>query len=298
MSVERLLGGVELGGTKVVCAYGTGPHDVELVERAPTTGPEQTLGWAVAQLRAFEKARGPMAAIGIASFGPLDLRTGDGTVGRILMTPKPTWSEADIAAPFREAFGVPIAVASDVEGAALAEAAAGAGRGLRAFAYVTVGTGIGVGVMAGGELVRGLLHPELGHIAVPRQPDDDYEGCCPYHGDCWEGLACGPAIEARWGAPAHVLAGDLRDRALDLEAAYLAAGFRTIAYAYLPERIVVGGGLGLASGLLPRVAQRLSAGLGGYPGIPEMQSPQFLVPAGLGSLAGPAGALALAATAR
>ncbi|MGH2720063.1 MAG: ROK family protein, partial [Actinomycetota bacterium] len=214
------------------------------------------------------------------------------------MTPKPAWSGADVAAPFREAFGVPIAVASDVEGAALGEAAAGAGRGLRAFAYVTVGTGIGVGIMADGALVRGLLHPELGHIAVPRQPGDDYEGGCPYHGDCWEGLAAGPAIAARWGAPAHLLADDLRDRAMDLEAAYLAAGFRTIAYAYLPERIVVGGGVGLAPGLLPRVAERLSTELAGYPGIPELQRPELVVPAGLGPLAGPAGALALAAMAR
>ncbi|MGH2689210.1 MAG: ROK family protein, partial [Actinomycetota bacterium] len=274
--MERLLGGVELGGTKVVCAYGRGPHDVELVERAPTTGPEQTLGWAVAQLRSFEHALGPMAAIGIASFGPLDLRPGNGPVGRILRTPKPAWSDADIVAPFREAFGVPVAVASDVEGAALAEAAVGAGRGLRSFAYVTVGTGIGVGVMAGGALVRGLLHPELGHIAVPRQPDDDYEGSCPYHGDCWEGLASGPAMAARWGAPAHALAGGLRDRAMELEAAYLAAGFRAIAYAYLPERIVVGGGVGLAPGLLPAVAERLVAELRGYPGVPELQQPGFV----------------------
>jgi fructokinase len=295
---ERLLGGVELGGTKVICAYGTGPHDVELVERAPTTTPEQTLGWAVAQLRAFENVRGPMTAIGIASFGPVDLRSVNGPAGRILTTPKPHWSDVDIAAPFRAAFAVPIAVASDVEGAALAEAAAGAGNGLRAFAYVTVGTGIGVGVMAGGALVRGLLHPEVGHIAVPRQPGDDYEGHCPYHGDCWEGMACGPAIAARWGAPAHTLGDDLRDRALDLEAAYLAAGFRTIVYAFSPERIVVGGGVGLAPGLLPRVGERLTDELAGYPGIPELQKPDLVVPAGLGDLAGPAGALALAELAR
>lgn len=293
-ATEPLFGGVELGGTKVVCAVGAGPDRIVGVERAPTTNPEETLGWAVAQLRAFERLHGSLAAIGIASFGPIDLRKKTHVAGRMLNTPKPNWADVDVVAPFRQAFDVPIGIASDVEGAALAEGVAGAARDVSTFVYLTVGTGVGVGVMADGALMRGLLHAEMGHVAVPRQPGDAYEGGCPFHGDCLEGLASGPAIAARWGQPADKLTGDRREKAFDLEAAYLAAGLRAIVYAFSPERVVIGGGIGLAPGLVARLRDRLGSELAGYPGLPEYARPDFVVPAGLGDLAGPAGALALA----
>lgn len=292
----RLYGGVELGGTKVVCVVGTGPDRIVDAQRAPTTSPEQTLGWAVAQLGAFERLHGPLAAIGIASFGPVDLRKGPGGAGagRLLNTPKPGWAGTDVAEPFRRAFGLPLAVASDVEGAAMGEGISGAARDVDAFVYVTVGTGVGAGAMVDGAPVRGILHPEIGHIPVPRHPEDTYEGSCPFHGDCLEGLACGPAMAERWGRPAEKLEGELRDRAMDLEAFYVATGLRVLTYAYAPERIVIGGGVGLATGLLPRLRTHLVSALLDYPGLPEHARGDYVVPAGLGELAGAAGALALA----
>jgi fructokinase len=291
---ERLFGGVELGGTKVICGVGSGPDRILDVQRAATTNPEQTLGWAVAQLRAYERVHGPLEAIGIASFGPIDLRTRADAVGRILNTPKPGWAGVDVVAPFRQAFDVAIGVASDVEGAALAESIAGAARDVDTFTYLTVGTGIGAGVMVNRALMRGLLHAEMGHVAVPRQPGDAYEGGCPFHGDCLEGLASGPAIAARWGQPADKLSDARREEAMELEAAYLVAGLRAVVYAFSPERIVIGGGVGLAPGLVPRLRDRLASELAGYPGLPEHARADFVVVAGLGDRAGPAGALVLA----
>ena len=291
---EHLFGGVELGGTKVICVVGSGPDRILDVQRGATTSPEQTLGWAVAQLQAYERLHGSLTAIGIASFGPIDLRTKTDTAGRILNTPKPNWANVDVVAPFRQAFDVSIGVASDVEGAALAEGVAGAARDVGTFVYLTVGTGVGAGVMVDGAFMRGLLHAEMGHVAVPRQPGDAYEGGCPFHGDCLEGLASGPAIAARWGQSADKLTDARREEAMELEAAYLAAGLRAIVYAFSPERIVIGGGVGLAPGLIPRLRDRLGSELAGYPGLPEYARPDFVVAAGLGDRAGPAGALALA----
>jgi fructokinase len=291
---EALFGGVELGGTKVICVVGSGPGRILDVRRGATTSPEQTLGWAVAQLQAYERLHGSLTAIGIASFGPIDLRTKTDAAGRILNTPKPNWANVDVVAPFRQAFDVSIGIASDVEGAALAEGVAGAARDVGTFVYLTVGTGVGAGVMADGAFVRGLLHAEMGHVAVPRQPGDAYEGGCPFHGDCLEGLASGPAIAARWGQPADKLSNARREEAMELEATYLAAGLRAVVYAFSPERIVIGGGVGLAPGLIPRLRVRLGSELAGYPGLPEHARPDFVVAAGLGDRAGPAGALALA----
>jgi len=237
---------------------------------------------------------GAITAIGIAAFGPIDLRPSSPGYGRLLRTPKPQWSDAGIVEPVRRAFDLPIAVASDVEGAALAEGLIGAAEGTDPFAYVTIGTGIGAGIISGGLPLRGLLHPELGHIAVPRQPGDDFPGGCPFHADCLEGMASGPAMAGRWGRPAEELTGTLREKAMAMEAAYLAAGLRTIVFCFAPERIVIGGGVGLTPGLIPRVRNALEAALGGYPGIDGFTRPGFLRAARLGGMAGPAGALALA----
>jgi fructokinase len=289
-----LFGGIELGGTKVICVAGSGPADIVASDRTPTSTPDQTLKWAVGRLKSFEGEHGKLAAIGIAAFGPIDLRPDEPTFGHLLNTPKPHWSHVSIIDPVRRAFDVPIGLASDVEGAAIAEGLSGAAVGSDPFVYITVGTGIGAGVISGGEPLRGLIHPEIGHIDIPRQPGDGFPGGCPFHGDCLEGMASGPAIAGRWGRPPEELTGALRDKAMALEAAYLAAGLRSIVFSFAPQRIVIGGGVGLTPGLIPRVRNALVIALGGYPGLDHYERPGFVVAAKLGGMAGPGGALALA----
>jgi fructokinase len=250
--------------------------------------------WAVSRLEAFQQSHGKLDALGIAAFGPIDLTPSSPTYGRLLNTPKAQWSGAAVLEPVRRSFEVPVGLASDVEGAALAEGLIGAAAGADHFVYITVGTGIGAGVISHGEPVRGLLHPEIGHIAVPRQPGDTFPGGCPFHGDCLEGMASGPAMAGRWGRPAEEMTGALRDKAMAMEAAYLAAGLRTIVFAFAPERVVIGGGLGLTPGLLPRVKNALETALGGYPGLDIFTRPGFIRAAKLGGMAGPGGALVLA----
>lgn len=291
-----ILGGVETGGTKFVCVVGGGDGRILSRRRIPTRGPVETMGDVVGFFREAAADGARLDAIGIGAFGPLDLRPGAG-YGRILSSTKPGWSGADLVGPLRAAFGVPVAVDTDVTAAALAEGRWGAARGLDTFAYMTVGTGIGVGAVVAGQPLHGLLHPEAGHIGVPREPGDDFPGSCPYHGDCLEGMAGGPAIAARWGRPAEQLSGAERDRAVALEAAYLASGIRTIVYVLAPERVIVGGGVAALPGLLPEVRERLHAALGGYPGLDEHASGDFVQAAGLGPMAGARGALALAAAA-
>ena len=209
-------------------------------------------------------------------------------------TPKPGWSGTDLVGPLGDALGVPVGFDTDVTGAALGEGRWGAARGLRSFVYVTVGTGIGGGAVVGGAPVHGLPHPEMGHVSVTRLPGDEFPGICPFHGDCLEGMACGPAMAARWGRPAEELTGADLARAVDIEAHYLAAGLRNIVYVLAPERIVLGGGVAGLPGLFPALRERLAAALAGYPGLAEHGAPGFVVPPGLGGAAGAAGALALA----
>jgi fructokinase len=298
LSSIALYGGIELGGTKVICVVGGGPGAVRETDRHPTTTPEETLGWAVARLQAYQAEHGPFDGIGVAAFGPIDLRPDAATYGCLLDTPKRPWVGADVLGPVRSAFpGVPTEIGSDVDGAALAEGAAGAARGLRDFVYVTIGTGIGMGVVVDGTLVHGILHPEMGHVTVPRRPGDTYEGACFAHRDCLEGMASGTAMTARWGDRPEELEGERREAALDMEAGYLASGLRTTVYAFAPERIVLGGGVAHMAGLVERVRRALAATLAGYPGLPEYDRPDFVVTAGLGDLAGPGGALEFAARA-
>ncbi len=291
-----ILGGVEAGGTKFVCLVGDDGGRVLAEHRIPTRAPQETLAEAVDVLRRASAGAGPLEAIGIGAFGPLDLRPGPG-YGRLLATPKVGWSGVDLVGPLRTAFGVPVAIDTDVTAAALAEGRWGAAAGLSTFAYITVGTGIGVGVVAGGLPLHGLVHPEAGHVSVPRVAGDDFPGVCPFHDDCLEGMASGPAIAARWGAPAEELEGVRLGQAVDLEAAYLASGIRTLVYALAPERIVIGGGVVGLTGLLPRVRAHLARELGGYPGLGEHAAEAFVQAAGLGRMAGPRGALFLAESA-
>ncbi len=293
-AAERLFGGIEAGGTKFVCVVGTGPDDIRAKTRIDTTRPEPTLDHTIRFFREFESSGAEIAAIGIASFGPVELRERESDYGYITRTPKPHWSHTDMVGPIAAALDVPIGFDTDVNAAALAEGRWGASRGLDTHVYVTVGTGIGGGVVANGGAVHGLVHPEIGHVYVPRVEGDTYGGGCPYHDDCLEGMASGFAMNERWERRAEELEGDAFDAALAMEATYLASGFRNIVYAIAPERIVVGGGVSEMPGLIPLVRSKLVERLGGYPGLPEHAGDDFVVPAQLGSGAGSAGSLVLA----
>lgn len=288
-----MIGAVELGGTHVVCAVGPSAGTISEDVSFATRGPAETLAQVTTFLGAAGGRHGPLRAVGIAAFGPLELRRGHPDYGHVLSTPKPGWSHADVLGVVTAALGVPVGLDTDVNGAALAEGHLGAARGLATFAYMTVGTGIGVGAVAEGRLLHGLIHPEMGHVSVPRQPGDHQPSRCRYHADCLEGMASGPAVAARWG-PGELLAGDALARARDLEAAYLAAGLRNIVYALAPQRVVVGGGVAAMPGLIELVGARLAVALNGYPGLPEHGAPGFVVPCALGARAGVVGAMMLA----
>lgn len=289
-----LLGAVEVGGTKVICLVGSGPDHVVARTRIPTTDPAATIARVVGFFRGQAESGAPVRAVGIAAFGPLELRPDHPGYGRVRATPKPRWSDVDLVGPVREGLGVPVGFDTDVNGAALGEGRWGAARGLDTFGYVTVGTGVGVGVVAAGRVLHGLGHPEMGHLSVPRQDGDEFPGCCPFHGDCLEGMASGAAMAARWGRPAESLEGAELTVATRLEAGYLAAGLRNVVYALAPQRIVIGGSVTALPGLFALLRAELAGTLGGYPGLAEHGRPDFVVPAGLGAMAGPAGAFVLA----
>lgn len=289
-----LVGGIEAGGTKFVCAVGTGPEDVRDEIRFPTTEPEETIGRAIAFFREQQEKEGSLEAVGIASFGPVDPDRGSETFGYITSTPKPGWQDVDFAGALREALGVPVGFDTDVNGAALGEWRWGAAQGLETFVYLTVGTGIGGGGMVSGELMHGLVHPEMGHIRLPHDWEaDPYEGRCPYHGDCLEGMAAGPALEERWGQPAETLPED--HEAWALEAEYLAYALVNFIVTLSPQRLILGGGVMEQPRLLPLVRERVQALLNGY-----VQHEMILEDIGayivrpeLGNRAGVLGAIAL-----
>jgi fructokinase len=286
-----MFGAIEAGGTKFVCAVGSGPQDLETIQ-IPTTTPAATLERAV---EFFWRFRGELRAVGIASFGPVDLHPGSWTYGYITSTPKAGWRNFDIAGSVRKALEVPVGFDTDVNGAALAEARWGAAQGLCDFLYLTVGTGIGGGALAHGQVLHGLVHPEMGHIRIPHDlAQDPYPGCCPYHGDCLEGLASGPAIQARWGMNASELPPD--HPGLVLEAQYLALGLCNWVCTLSPQRIVLGGGVMHQARLFPLVRAELLRLLNGYIQASEIteRADRFVVPAMLGSRAGVLGALVLA----
>jgi fructokinase len=291
LPVSIVYGAVELGGTKTSYAVGSTPEDLTDIHTIPTTDPSQTLDHVVHHLSGHS-----IEAIGIASFGPIELRRESAVFGHITVTPKEGWSGADIVGRFERSLEVPIGFDTDVNGAALGEWKWGAGRGLASFVYVTVGTGIGGGAVIEGTPIHGLGHPEMGHISVRRHPDDAYVGSCRLHGDCLEGLASGPAIEGRFGVAGDRLSGDDRDRATRLEAFYLTQLVRNLIYMLAPERVILGGGVPQMPGLLEMVGGSVAAELSGYPGLEE-HSNDFVVSPGLGALSGLAGGLVLAETA-
>jgi fructokinase len=270
-------GCIEAGGTKFVCAFGTGPDDLR-VQSFPTTTPDETIGRSVEWLR----SAGEIQAVGIGSFGPVDLKG-----GFITTTPKLAWQHCDIAGRVRNALNVPVGFDTDVNAAALGEARWGAARGLTDFLYLTVGTGIGGGAVANGRVIHGLGHPEMGHVRVPHDRQrDPVEGACPFHGDCLEGLASGPAMEARWGMRGSELPPD--HPGWELEAHYLALGLVNWVCTLSPQRIVMGGGVMQQEHLFGKIAAELNRLLNGYVAAPEV------VPPLLGGRAGVLGAMVLA----
>lgn len=279
-------GAVEAGGTKFVCAVGTGPHDLDAVVTIPTTTPAETLG----RVEAYFAER-DVAAVGVGSFGPVDLNPASATWGFITSTPKPGWRDTEVAGALHRALGVPVAFDTDVNAAALAEHRWGAAQDVDTFVYLTVGTGIGGGAFVNGRLIHGQMHPEMGHLLVPQDPGDRFAGVCPYHGTCWEGLASGPAIEARWGRSGPDLPAD--HPAWPLQARALARGLATLILTLSPQRLVLGGGVMQQGHLFPLVREAVREAINGYVPLPDSLD-GFIVPTGLGSDAGVLGALALA----
>jgi fructokinase len=279
-------GGVETGGSKWRCAIGTGPNDVRAVTTIPTTTPDETIGRAVD----FFVREGPIDALGIGSFGPVDTRVDSATWGYITTTPKPGWANTDVGQAIRRRLDVPVAFDTDVNAAALGEYRWGAGRGLKTFWYVTVGMGIGGGAIVDGNVLHGLFHPEFGHLRVPHdRAADPFDGVCPYHGDCLEGLASGPALEARWGMPPTTIDDG---QAWALEARYLALGLVAVISVLSPERIVVGGGVAERPGLLGLVRRDVTTLMNGY--LAFEAGDDYVMPPAFGSCAGVLGAIALA----
>jgi fructokinase len=288
---NEYVGGIEAGGTKFVCAVGTSPDDVRAETRFPTTTPEETIGRAVAFFREQEAKYGRPAAIGIASFGPLDPNPASPTFGYITSTPKPHWANANLAGAIRAALDVPVGFDTDVNIAGLGEWRWGAAQGLSSFIYLTIGTGIGGGVLIDGKPVHGLLHPELGHIPLPHDwTADPYKGRCPYHGDCLEGMAAGPAIGERWGRAAVELPPD--HPAWELEAHYLARALQAFILTLSPERIILGGGVMEQPQLFPMVRRKVVNYLNGYVQSPSIlrDIDSYIVPPGLSNRAGVLGA--------
>ena len=286
-----LYGGIEGGGTKFVCAVGSGPHDIREEIRYPTSTPEDSIGRAVEFFRQFNDLR----AVGIACFGPLDADPRSPRFGYVTTTPKPGWEQTEFAGAVQRALGVPVGFDTDVNAAALAEYRWGAAQGLDSCLYLTVGTGIGGGAVIEGKMIHGLMHPEMGHLRVPHNlASDPFAGNCPYHGDCLEGLACGPAIEARWGQRAETLGPD--HPAWALEAHYLALGLTNFIVTLSPQRIILGGGVMAQMHLFPLIRGEVRALLNGYIQSPSVhdQIDAYIVPPVLGNLAGVLGGIALA----
>jgi fructokinase len=285
-------GGIEAGGTKWVCAVADQPGRPGKLDTFPTTSPAETVARAVR----FFTENGPVEALGVGSFGPVDIRPDSPTWGTITTTPKPGWGDTDVVAALRSGLPVPIALDTDVNAAALGEWRWGAAAGLDTFCYITVGTGIGGGSVVNGRLVHGLLHPELGHMRIPHdRARDPFDGICPYHGDCLEGLASGEAIRQRWGRPGQDLSGPA---VWEIEAEYLALALVNVVCLLSPQRIIIGGGVASQPTLLPMARQRLRELLAGYLRAPELTEPQatdhYIVPPRLGGEAGVIGAIQLA----
>lgn len=293
MAAPLLFGGIEAGGTKLLCGIAREDGTVLEETRIATTTPDETLKAASDFFARASQRYGPIAALGIGSFGPLSLKPTASDYGFITSTPKAGWQNADLLGHFRRALAVPIVLDTDVNAAAVGEFLFGGGRGLDTFCYVTVGTGIGVGLMINGTPHGGANHPEAGHARLVRHPTDrDFAGICPFHGDCAEGLACGPAMLARWGVPPERLPDD--HPAWPIAAHYIAELCATLTYTVRPDRIILGGGV-MRPHLYDLVRRALVEKLAGYDAsLSGLDAVEYIARPVAGSSAGLTGALALA----
>lgn len=297
-----LWGGIEAGGTKFVCAVGTGPGDIKAEERFPTTTPGETIAAVIKFFERQQKQIGPLTAIGIGSFGPVNLDAESSRFGYVTNTPKTGWVDTEFSGVIQRTFGIPVGFDTDVNAAALGEYTWGAAQGLETFLYLTIGTGIGGGAMVNGQLVHGLMHPEMGHLRIPHDFDEDpYKGICPYHSDCLEGLASGAAIEDRWGKKGEYI--PVHHPAWELEAGYLAVGIVNFICTFSPQRIIIGGGVMRQTQLFPGIHKKVKELLGGYLSSPifekeNIEIENYIVPPGLGKRSGILGAIALARRAK
>lgn len=280
-----MLGAIEAGGTKFVCAVGD--ETGKIVERIhiPTTVPTETIPQVIAFFKKYQ-----IEAIGIGSFGPIDVNPGSATYGNITSTPKTGWKDYPFVQEIKSALSVPVGFNTDVNAAALGEATFGAAKGLDSCLYITVGTGIGAGAVIQGKLLQGLSHPEMGHILVRRHPEDHYNGKCPYHSDCLEGLAAGPAIEERWGTKGADLVG--RAEVWDMEGYYIAQALMQYILILSPKKIILGGGVMNQKQVFPYVFNYLQGFLNDYVPLPEPSD--YIVSPGLGVHSGIIGSLLLA----
>jgi fructokinase len=289
--MEQYYGAIEAGGTKFVVEVAQHPTTPPIASRTfETMTPDETIPLTIEFLRDY-----PLKAIGIGSFGPVDLRPDSPTYGYITSTPKLNWRNTDLAGSFKRAFNVPVGFDTDVNAVALGEWCYGAGKGADPVVYFTIGTGIGGGLIIDGKLAHGLIHPEMGHIPVQRHASDSYEGFCPYHKDCFEGMASGPALAKRWGRRAEELPSD--HPAWKIEAFYLAQGICTALYMLSPERIILGGGVMRQQQLFPEIREQVRMLLNQYissSAINEGEIDKLIVPPGLETRSGAVGALELA----
>ncbi len=283
-----LIGGIEAGGTKMVCAVGDENGVIKDRASFPTRQPEETFADMIAYYRNWD-----IQALGIGCFGPLDLNRQSRTYGYITKTPKPGWGNCDIVGAFKDALGVPVGFDTDVNGAVLGEVTWGAAKGLDSAIYITIGTGVGVGVYVNGGLLHGLVHPEGGHILLIRHPKDTYEGKCPFHKNCVEGLAAGPSIEARWGKKAAELAD--RDEVWEMEAYYIAQAITDYILSYSPQKIILWGGVMHQEKLFGMVRKEVLNLLNGYVAHEMITEhiDQYIVPPALGEDPGIMGAIKL-----
>ncbi|MDO5088910.1 MAG: ROK family protein [Leptotrichiaceae bacterium] len=283
-----VIGAVEAGGTKFICGLGNEKGDIIEKINFPTTTPEETMKKVIEYFKDKK-----FDVMGIGSFGPIDPVKNSETYGYITKTPKPYWSDYNIVGELKRHFNVPMEFDTDVNGAALAEAWWGAGQGLKNVMYITVGTGIGAGAVVNGVMLQGLTHPEMGHIFLKRHSEDDFEGRCPFHKDCLEGMAAGPAIEDRWGKKGQELADDMR--VWELEAYYLAQAIVNYILILSPQRIIMGGGVMKQQQLFPLIRKNVRKFLNGYVHKKEIleETDKYIVYPGLGDEAGFVGAIAL-----
>lgn len=280
-----MLGAIEAGGTKFVCAVGDEKGNILDRIQIPTTVPTETMPKVIDFFNKYS-----VKAIGIGSFGPIDINLNSPTYGHITSTPKIAWKDYPLVQSVRDAFSVPIGFNTDVNAAALGEATFGAAKGLDSCLYITVGTGIGAGAIVQGKLLQGLSHPEMGHILVRRHPNDEYQGKCPYHHDCLEGLAAGPAIEERWGAKGDQLVD--RVEVWGLEGYYIAQALMQYVLILSPKKIILGGGVMNQKQLFTSIYKYLKEFVNEYVILPELT--EYIVGPSLGDNAGITGSLMLA----